>query len=207
MMARSPAATDPATVGRLVIISGPSGAGKSTVVRQLLTESPVPLCLSVSAATRAPRPEERDGRDYHFLSRTEFLRRQEADEFLECKEVFGCGDWYGTLRGEVASGLEAGKWVLLEIDVEGAMAVVGQVPDALTIFLHPGSMDELERRLRNRGTETGRSLNRRLEVAKREMAARKQYQFEVVNRDVDQAVQEICEILTSSGDESKCSKN
>lgn len=193
--------------GRLVIISGPSGAGKSTVVRQLLDVSPVPLHKSVSATTRAPRQGEQDGRDYYFLDRDDFARRRQAGEFLECKEVFGRGDWYGTLWSEVATGLEAGKWVLLEIDVEGAWSVEQQVPDALTIFLHPGSMDELERRLRSRGTETDQSVRRRLEVAEREMAARQRYRFEVVNHSVAQAVQDICRILKLRGDEARCSKN
>jgi guanylate kinase len=192
---------------RLVIISGPSGAGKSTVVHRLLKCSPVPLYKSISATTRAPRGGELDGRDYHFLSREEFARRKAADEFLECKEVFGAGDWYGTLRVEVATGLAAGKWVLLEIDVEGAEAVQQQISDAITIFLHPGSMEELERRLRCRGTETDQSLRRRLDVAHRELAARGRYRYQVVNRTVEQAVEDICAILNHSGDAAKCSKN
>src|SRR5688572_14577866 len=94
--------------GRLVVISGPSGAGKSTVVRRLLAECPLPLVLSVSATTRKARPGEVDGVNYFFLSREEFSRRREAGEFLECKEVFGRGDWYGTLQSQVSAGLAAG---------------------------------------------------------------------------------------------------
>jgi len=185
--------------GRLVIISGPSGAGKSTVVRELLRIGRLPLKLSVSATTRPPRQGEQDGRDYYFMSHEEFQRRRENGEFLECKEVFGRGHWYGTLRDEVAAGYAEGKWVLLEIDVAGALTVLEQHPDAVTIFIHPGSMDELERRLRQRGSETQESINRRLEVAAREMSLRHQYQHEVVNDRVSRAAAEICEILEQSG--------
>jgi guanylate kinase len=181
--------------GRLVVISGPSGAGKSTVVRELLTACQLPLALSVSATTRRPRPGEVDGVNYFFLSHDEFARRRAAGEFLECKEVFGRGDWYGTLQSQVASGLAAGKWVLLEIDVEGTLSVLDQHPEVITIFLHSGSLDELERRLRQRNTESEDSLRRRLEVARRELSFKDRYRHEVINRDVPQAVREICEIL------------
>jgi guanylate kinase len=134
--------------GKLVIISGPSGAGKSTVLKRVLAECSRPLQLSVSATTRRPRPGESEGVEYHFLTHEEFVRRRENDEFLEWKEVFGRGDYYGTLQNTVAAGLAAGKWVVLEIDVEGAMMVLASYPDAITIFLHPGSDAELERRLR-----------------------------------------------------------
>jgi guanylate kinase len=189
-----------AAVGKLVIISGPSGAGKSTVVQRLLRTCPVPLRLSVSATTRAPRPGEQDGVHYHFLSREEFQRRRERGEFLECKEVFGQGDWYGTPRSEVATGHAERKWVLLEIDVRGAMSVLEQIPDAVTIFLHPGSLEELEQRLKLRGTETARSLARRLDVARAEMEYVSVYQHEVINDTVDRAVQRICEILQRCGE-------
>ncbi len=186
-----------ATQGRLVIISGPSGAGKSTVVRRLLERCTLPLALSVSATTRQPRPGEQEGIDYHFLPKDEFLRRRDADDFLEWKEVFGQGHLYGTLRNETAAGLATGKWVVLEIDVEGARMVLEQHPEAITIFLHPGSMEELEQRLRQRGTESEESILRRLEVAGREMSCRDRYEYEVVNDTVDRAVQEICDIFMS----------
>ncbi len=189
-----------AETGKVVILSGPSGAGKSTVVRRLLQCSPVPLRLSVSATTRSPRPGERAGWDYHFLSQEEFARRRQAGEFLECKEVFGRGDWYGTLRSEVTTGHAEGKWVLLEIDVQGALSVLEQVPDAITIFLHPGSLAELERRLRTRGTESPESLARRLEVARGELEFVHRYQFEVINDTVERAVEEICQILSRCGE-------
>jgi guanylate kinase len=189
-----------AVAEKLVIVSGPSGAGKSTVVQRLLADCPVPLCLSVSATTRAPRPGEQDGVHYHFLTPEEFQRRRARGDFLECKEVFGRGDWYGTLRSEVATGHAAGKWVLLEIDVQGALSVLDQVPDAVTIFLHPGSLEELEKRLQLRGTETRQSLARRLQVARAEMGYVGKYQYEVINDTVDRAVQEICAILRRCGE-------
>jgi guanylate kinase len=181
--------------GKLVIISGPSGAGKSTVVRQLLAACRLPLRLSISATTRAPRKDEEDGRDYFFLGADEFARRRTRGEFLECKEVFGRGHWYGTLRSEVERGWQDGRWMLLEIDVEGALSVLEECPEAITIFLHPGSMGELEKRLRQRGTEDEASLQRRLEVARREMESKAKYRHEVINKTVDQAVQDICAIL------------
>lgn len=183
--------------GKLVIISGPSGAGKSTVLKRVLAECAQPLELSVSATTRRPRPDETDGVDYHFLSKEAFARRRDNGEFLEWKEVFGHGDYYGTLRNTVTAGLAAGKWVVLEIDVEGATMVLESHPDAITIFLHPGSDEELERRLRDRATETEDSIQRRLEVARREMACLDKYKHEVVNATVDQAVEDICLILNS----------
>jgi guanylate kinase len=183
--------------GKLVIVSGPSGAGKSTVMRQLLACCSLPLKYSVSATTRAPRPGERDGVDYHFLSREEFARRRAAGDFLECKEVFGRGDWYGTLRSETTSGLAAGKWVILEIDVQGALSVLEQAPDAISIFIHPGSAEELERRLRWRGTEGEESIRWRLEVARREMTFMGRYRHQVINDDKDRTTREICEILKS----------
>lgn len=185
-------------VGRLVIISGPAGAGKSTIVRRLLHECPMPLQLSVSATTRQRRPQEADGIDYHFLSQQEFARRRTEGEFLECKEVFGRGDWYGTLKSEVESGFALGNWIILEIDVEGAASVLETHPQAITVFLHTGSIEELERRLRGRGTETEASIQRRLEVARHELARKHLYRHEVVNHTIDQAVKDICQILVQS---------
>lgn len=179
--------------GRLVILSGPSGAGKSTIVRKLLEECPLPLAVSVSATTRPPRRGESEGVDYYFLSADEFARRRAAGEFLECMDY--AGNWYGTLQSQVASGLAAGKWVLLEIDVAGTRAVLEKHPQALTIFLHSGSIEELERRLRLRNTETEETIQRRLAVARRELQSVHIYRHQVINRDVPQAVRDICELL------------
>src|SRR5437773_4215692 len=144
------------TSSRLVVISGPSGAGKSTVVRELLESCPLPLHLSVSATTRPPRRGEVAGEDYFFLSPDQFAARRESGDFLECKEY--AGNWYGTLQSQVSTGLAEEKWVILEIDVEGTLAVLEKHPDALTIFVHSGSIEELERRLRARNTENDEAL-------------------------------------------------
>ena len=181
--------------GKLIILSGPSGAGKSTVVRHLLTDCPLTLALSVSATTRQPRAGEVDGRDYHFVSHQQFARMREAGEFLESKEVFGRGDWYGTIAAEVDRGLNSDKWVILEIDVQGALAVMQLRSDTISFFVHPGSLDELEVRLRRRGTDSEEAIRRRLEVAAEELHALKHYQYEIINREVEQSVAEICQLL------------
>jgi guanylate kinase len=186
--------------GKLIIVSGPSGAGKTTVLRRVFETCRAPLVASVSATTRAPREGEIDGVDYHFLSREEFARRRAAGEFLECCEVYSQGDWYGTLRGEVAPSLAAGKWVVLEIDVQGTLAVLAHYPQAVTIFLTPASPEDLQRRLKGRGTEGPEALARRLEVARRELTFADRYRYRVVNEDVARAAAEICDILTKPGD-------
>jgi len=187
------------TVAKMIVLSGPSGAGKSTILRRLLESYPDRLRLSVSATTRSPRSGEVDGVDYYFLTSTEFARRREAGEFLECFEVFGRGHWYGTLLAEVTPSRNAGKTVVLDIDVDGAARVQSRFADVLTIFLRPSSMEELERRLRARGTETEEAIQRRIEVARRELERAHQYQFQVVNDTIEHAVDQISEILTKQG--------
>jgi guanylate kinase len=186
--------------GRIVVISGPSGVGKTTVLRRLRECAPVPLAVSVSATTRPPRSGEIDGVHYYFLSAEEFARRRRRGDFLECFEVFGRGYWYGTPWEEVRPRLQSGEWVVLGIDVHGADAVVDRFPDAVTIFLRPGSLEQLERQLRGRHTETEPSIQRRLEEARDEMARAARYQHQVVNDSLDRAVGEICDILARCGE-------
>lgn len=189
-------AAEDCMTGKLLVISGPSGAGKTTLLKRLYAASPVPLVTSVSATTRPPRPGEIDGTDYHFLTKEEFERRRRQGEFLECFEVYQRGDWYGTLKSEVAPRLADGKWVVLEIDVQGTLAVLEHYPNAVTIFVRPSSMGELERRLRDRGTESEAALGRRLEVARRELESVDRYRFQVVNDDVEAALNQLREILS-----------
>jgi guanylate kinase len=196
------------TDGKLLIVSGPSGAGKSTVVRELLDKCPVPVVSSISATTRKPRDSEQDGVDYYFVSEQRFAELRKAGAFLECKQNFGLQHWYGTLHEQVAAGLNAGKWVILEIDVLGAMEILEEGRfDPITIFIHPGGMDELERRLRLRGTETEESLAARLETAAAEMRYMSRYKYEVINESVPNAVAEICQILQDHTEPKPCSKN
>ncbi len=181
--------------GHLIILSGPSGAGKSTVIRKLLENCPLPIELSVSATTRPQRAGEADGRDYHFVSLEQFEATRQRDEFLEYKEVFGRGDWYGTPLIQVQRGLDAGKWVLLEIDVQGALSVMAKRPDVISLFVHPGSLEELATRLRRRGTDTPAAVERRLEVAAEELQALPLYKHEIINHEVSQTAADICQIL------------
>ena len=184
--------------GKLVIVSGPSGVGKSTLLARVLAESEIPLTMSVSATTRSPRPGEQDGVDYRFLSEADFSARKERGEFLECFEVFGKGHWYGTLASEVGPRLDQGAWVVLEIDVKGALAVAEKLPEAISIFIGPESHEELERRLRGRETEDEDAIQRRLGQAREELAAASNYDHYVVNDDLDRAVREVCDILKNA---------
>ena len=193
--------------GRLIVVSGPSGVGKSTVVRRLMETCELPLELSVSATTRDPRDGEIDGVDYQFLGPAEFHRLREEGKFLECVEVFGQDEWYGTLREPVTSGLNRGKWIILEIDVTGAKIVCEQHPGAITIFVHPGSLEELERRLRGRETENEQDVLRRLQVAQQELELSRTYRYIVVNRDIENTSREICQILRACGESSQCMTN
>jgi len=165
-------------------------------MQEVLRRAPVPLADSISATTRAPRPGEVDGRDYYFLTNDDFQLRRQRGEFLECYQVFGKGHWYGTLWSEVTAGFQAGKWVVLNIDVQGALTVIDRFADAISIFIQPGSPEELERRLRGRGTESEDSVKRRLARAREELAFATRYRYNVVNDRIENAVQEICNILT-----------
>jgi guanylate kinase len=183
--------------GRVVVLSGPSGSGKTTIVNRLVKESPVRLVKAISATTRPPRPKEVDGVDYHFMSRDEFQQRLENEEFIEHAEVFSSGYFYGTLRSELQRAWKSGGWAFLEIDVQGAMNVMQQYPDAVTIFLRTPSSEEFERRLRARGTETEEVIQKRIATAAEELKNVDKYRHVVVNDRLEQAIQDICDLLKS----------
>jgi len=179
----------------LLVLAGPSGVGKGTIVAALRRRHPE-LWESVSYTTRAPRPEEVDGVDYHFVSRPAFEALRDADGFLEWFEVFG--DLKGTPRAPVVERLAAGVDVLLEIDVQGALKVKREFPDALLVFVKPPSPEELARRLTERGTETAADLERRLAAAAAEEARAPEFDAVVVNDDLERVVGEVAGILAGS---------
>jgi guanylate kinase len=177
------------------VIAGPSGVGKGTVVRRVLDLVPG-LFVSVSVTTRPPRPAERDGVDYVFVSEDEFDRMARDGELLEWANVFDAR--YGTPAGPIRLAMEAGRDALLEIDVQGARQVRDAVPEAVLVFLRPPSLRELERRLRSRGTEDEARLGRRLETARAELEAAGWFDHEVVNDDVERASSQVAAIIRGS---------
>lgn len=177
----------------IVVISGPSGAGKSSFVRELLRHDLLDLAYSISATTRPRRPHESEGRDYFYLSREEFKRRVDAGEFVEWAEVHG--EWYGTLRSQTERALEAGKNVLLDVDVQGGHSVRQLYPAGVLIFVLPPSLADLERRLRSRGTDTEEGIRVRLENARREIALLREYDYAVVNDDLGTATRRAASII------------
>lgn len=197
-----PGSSSGATDLRIVVLSGPSGTGKTTIVNRLVAQQDVKLIKAISATTRAPRNQERDGHDYYFLTREEFLRRRDAGEFIEFFEVHGSGNWYGTLKSELQRARDAHGWAMLEIDVQGAMHVVAQYPEAVTIFIRTQSEADFEQRLRERGTESEEIIQRRLETARRELAMADRYRYQVINDDLERATTEIVNILKGLEDES-----
>ena len=176
--------------GTLFVFSGPSGVGKGTLNAKLFAEFGDQIAFSVSATTRAPREGEIDGKHYFFISRQEFENRIANNEFLEYAQF--AGNCYGTPKPYVLSLLEQGKNVLLEIEVQGAMQVMARMPECVSIFVLPPSFEELERRLRGRGTESEEKVRARLETARGEIAYAPRYQYQIVNgEDVDAAYQQL----------------
>jgi guanylate kinase len=179
----------------LLVLSGPSGVGKGTIVKRVRERFP-DLWESVSYNTRPRRPSEVEGRDYHFVSREEFEALRDADGFLEWFEVFG--DLKGTPRAPVQEHLAAGDDVLLELDVQGALRVRNLLPEAVLVLVAPPSLEELHRRLRDRGTESNEALERRLGEAERELARAPEFDHVVVNDDLERVVAEVAGILSGS---------
>ena len=174
------------------MISGPSGAGKGTVIA-LVKRRLDHVVTSVSATTRAMRPGEQDGREYHFVDRDAFVRGVAAGDFLEWVEY--SGNLYGTLLSEVQSKLAAGDDVILEIELIGARAVRAALAEAIAVFIAPPSMAELSQRLRGRGTETDEAIARRLRIAETEVAAAGEFEFVVINEDAGRAADEVVAII------------
>ena len=179
--------------GVLFVVSGPSGVGKGTVNKRLFEEFGSAVAFSVSATTRGPREGEVNGREYFFISRQEFEKRVANNEFLEHAEY--AGNCYGTPRDYVLSLLQKGVSVILEIDVQGAMQVKQRMPESVSVFILPPSFEELEHRLRGRGTETPEKIERRLAAAKAEMARAPEYDYQIVNDDLDAAYARLREIF------------
>ena len=180
--------------GLLITVSGASGTGKGTVCKRLLAAMPT-LLYSISATTRAPREGELDGREYFFFNRDQFVEKINGDEFLEYADVYG--NYYGTLRSYVDRQLDAGHDVLLEIDTQGALKVQKACPDGVFIFLLPPSLEELKQRIVGRGTESPESLAKRLKAAPLEIDIGRQYDYVVVNDDVERAVEKIKAIIVA----------
>lgn len=177
---------------RLTVLSGPAGVGKSSVVEYLRAHHPE-IWHSVSVTTRPRRPAESDGVNYHFVDGAEFARMVSDGALLE--HATYAGNWYGTPRAPVEERLAAGMPVLLEIELQGARQVRAQMPDALFVFLAPPSWEELERRLRGRGTEDAEVIRRRLDTAKIELAAEEEFDKTLVNTSVPEAAEALAALM------------
>lgn len=178
--------------GKIFVISAPSGTGKTTVVKKLLCEMP-DLKLAVSYTTRAPRRGETDGVDYHFVKKDRFKSMINSGEFIEWAEVHG--QLYGTPKKEIEKDFKNGVGILLDIDTCGAAKVKGVYPDAVLIFLLPPSFEELAKRLKGRKTDSTDDVEQRIEHAREELVKRHEYDYQVVNEDIDEACEEIMEII------------
>ena len=178
--------------GLLIILSGPSGCGKGTIVSRILKEREDTI-LSVSVTTRAPRPDEIDGFHYWFITAEEFDNMVQRNDLLEYAQY--SGNCYGTPRTAVEEHIKAGRNVILEIDVQGALQVMQRCDDYVSVFLTVPSMEELEKRLRGRGTEEESRVQARLTAAKEELEYVDRYQYRVLNDDLDEAVEQIHRII------------
>lgn len=183
------------TKGKIIILSAPSGTGKSTIISRLMDYQDLKLGFSISATSRAPRGEEKDGREYYFLTSEEFHKRVENGEFVEWEEVYA-GTCYGTLVSEVERVTGSGRNLIMDIDVKGALNVKKRYgKDALSIFILPPSVEELERRLRARSTDSEESIVRRLDKAEYEMGFSDKFDRRVVNDSLDSCCSEVKKLI------------
>jgi guanylate kinase len=181
--------------GVLLIVAAPSGAGKTSMVKALLKNDPG-IRLSVSYTTRAPRPGEIDGKDYHFVSKDAFLEMASRGEFLESAEVYG--NYYGTSQTWIADEIEAGHDILLEIDWQGASQVKRHFPDAVSVFILPPSLSALRNRLNNRGQDNQEVIEKRMAAACDDISHAGEFDYIIVNDDFDQALQDLTAVIKAS---------
>lgn len=181
--------------GQLFIVAAPSGAGKTTLVRQLLAQEQ-DIRLSISYTTRAPRPGEENGREYHFVSEAQFQAMIAADDFLEWAQVHG--NYYGTSKRWIGTERAAGRDVLLEIDWQGAQQVRRVFPDAIGVFILPPSMEELTRRLTGRGTDSAEVIARRLAAAREEMSHVGEFGYVIINDDLQTALSDFVAVVRAT---------
>ena len=177
---------------KLIILTGPSGVGKGTVVREILCKDKN-IWLSISATTREPREGEKDGENYYFLNQEKFKEMIDRNLFLEWAKF--AGNYYGTLLSSVNEKIKKGFTVLLEIEVEGAKQIKEKFPNSLSIFLLPPDKEELERRIRSRGTEREEAIQKRLSRANYEISASSQFDFTLTNHNVDETVKRIIKLI------------
>lgn len=177
--------------GNLFIVTAPSGAGKSSLVKTMLEADPL-LKLSISYTTRAPRPGEQNGREYHFVDRAQFQAMLDRNEFLESAEVYG--NWYGTSQTWIESEMRSGHDIILEIDWQGARQVRKLIPAAIGIFILPPSVEELERRLSNRGQDSAEVIAKRVAAAHEDISHAQEADFLVINDRFDDALQDLLAI-------------
>ncbi|BAZ44851.1 guanylate kinase [Chondrocystis sp. NIES-4102] len=178
--------------GKLIVITGPSGVGKGTIVSSLLQRHPQ-LQVSISATTRTPRTGEVEGVHYYFLSREDFETAISQEELLEWAEY--AGNYYGTPKSQVVAQLESGNHIILEIELAGARAIANIFPSALRIFILPPSIEELEERIRTRGKNSEDSIAKRLEIASLEIAAKDEFDVQIVNDDLEKAIAQLEEVI------------
>lgn len=193
----TPPLTDAPARGRLFVIAAPSGTGKTSLVKALMARRPA-LAFSVSHTTRSPRPNEVDGRDYHFVDAPTFLKMIDSGDFLEHARVFD--NYYGTSRHQVEQALNAGRDLLLEIDWQGASQVRQRLPEAIDIFILPPSREALETRLRGRGTDSEDVIRRRLSDSITELSRWVDFSYVIVNADFDVALTDLIDIVDGKMD-------